>query len=83
MRRIERIKRVRIFRLKKNKISPDMSKSTNKYETWVADSGTSVSIILINIAKRNGIKLRPLNPDELNYSGVTGTELTILGQTNI
>ena len=89
MRRIERIKRVRIFRLKKNKASPDMKgrvlgKSTNKYETWVADSGTSVSIIPINIAnKRNGISWRTLDPDEPNYSGITGNQLSILGQTNI
>ena len=44
-----------------------VGKSTNTYEVWVADSGTSVSIVPINIAERNGI----------------GTQLTILGQTNI
>ena len=37
----------------------------------VADSGTSVSIIPVNIAKRNGIKWRALDPDEPNFSGVT------------
>ena len=75
-------------RLKKNKASPYikrrvLGRSKNKIETWVADSGTSVSIIPVNIATRNGIKWRTLDPDEPNYSGVTGTELTILGQTNI
>ena len=49
-----------------------LGKSANKYETWVADSGTSVSII---IARRNRIKWRLFDPDETNYSGVTGTEL--------
>ena len=33
-----------------------LDKSTNKYEVWVADSDTSISIIPVNIAKRNGIK---------------------------
>lgn len=60
-----------------------LGKSTNKYETWVAYTGTSVSFIPINIAKRNGIKWRPLDQDEPNYRGVLGTQLTILGQTNI
>ena len=59
-----------------------LGRSTNKNETWVADSGTSVSIMPVNIAKRNGIKWRALNQDEPNYSGVTGTKVTILGQTN-
>ena len=60
-----------------------LGKATNKYEVFVADSGTSVSIIPVNIAKRNGIKKGPVNPDEPNHSGVTGTQLTVLGQTNI
>ena len=59
-----------------------LGKATKKYEIFVADCGTSVSIIPMNIAKRNGIKWRPVDPDEPNYSGVTGTQRTILGQTN-
>ena len=47
-----------------------LGRSTNIYETWVADSGTSVSIIPVNIAKRNGIRWRALDPDEPNYSSV-------------
>ena len=58
-------------------------KSNNTYEIWVANSGTSVSIIPINIAKKNSIKWRPNDPDKPNYSSVNGTQLTILGQTNI
>ena len=60
-----------------------LGRSKNKNETWVGNSGTSVSIIPVNIAKRNGIKWITLHRDEPNYSGVTGTDLTILGQTNI
>ena len=60
-----------------------LGKPTNKYKTRVAVSGTSVSIIPLSIAKRNGIKWRPLDPDEPNNSSVTGTKLTILGQINI
>ena len=53
---IERIIRVKIFRLKKDRALPDMrgrvlGKSTNTYETWVADSGIQVSIIPINLPK--------------------------------
>ena len=43
-----------------------IGKSTNKNEAWIADAGTSVSIIPVNIAKRNGIKWRALDPDEPN-----------------
>ena len=60
-----------------------IGKSTNKNEAWIADAGTSVSIIPVNIANRNGRKWRALDPDEPNYSGVTGNELTILEQTYI
>ena len=49
----------------------------------MADLGTSVSIIPVNIAKKNGIKWRPNDQDEPNYSGITGIQLTILGQTNV
>ena len=48
-----------------------LGKATNKYEIFVADSNTSVSIIPINVAKRKGIKWGPVNQDEPNYSGVT------------
>ena len=40
-----------------------------------------VSIIPVNMAERNGIKRRALDPDEPNYSSMRGTELTILGQS--
>ena len=56
-----------------------MLKATHKYETWIAEIGTSVFFIPVNIAKRNGMKLRPIDADEPAYLGVIGTELTILG----
>ena len=85
----EMIRRVRrISRLKKNKSSPNLKgkvlgSNGNKYETFVADTGTPVSIISFNIAKKNGIKWYELDPDEQNYSGITGNQLSILGQTTI
>ena len=60
-----------------------LGRSSNTNKIWVADSGTSVSIILVSISKRNGIKWIALDPDEPNYSSMTTNELTILGQTNI
>ena len=71
-------RRVQISRLKKYKSSPNMrvkvlGKADRKYETFVADSGTPVSI-LVNNAKKNGIKWNELDPGEPNY---------IIGQTTI
>ena len=60
-----------------------MESNENKYETFVADTGTPVSIVPVNIAKKNGIKLYELDADEPNYSGITGNQLSILGQTKI
>ena len=55
----------------------------NKYKTFVADAGSPVSIIPVNIAKKNGIKWWELDADEPNYSGIIGNQLSILGQTTI
>ena len=59
---IEIIRRIRkISRIKKYKSSPNMKGRImgnygNKYETFVADTGSPVSIIPVNVAKKNGIK---------------------------
>ena len=53
----------------------------NKYETFVANTGTPVSIV--PVAKKNGIKWYELDADEPNYSGITRNQLSILGQTTI
>ena len=60
-----------------------LGSNENKYETFVADTGSPVSIVAVNIAKKNGIKWWELDADELNYSGITGNQLSILGQTTI
>ena len=49
----------------------------------VADTGTSVIILPVNIARRNGVTWTAVDPDEPGYVGVTGVELDILGQANI
>ena len=38
---------------------------------------------MVNTAKKNGIEWRELDLDDPNYSDVTGTKHTILGETNI
>ena len=45
--------------------------------------GSRFQYVSFDHTKINGIKWRPLDPDEPNFSGITGTKLTILGQTNI
>ena len=55
----------------------------NKYETFVADTGSPISIVPVNVAKKNGIKWWALDKDEPNYSGITGNQLNILGQGTI
>ena len=46
-------------------------------------TGTIVPICFVNLAKRNGIKWAKMDPDEAKYSGVTGTEMDIIGQETI
>ena len=55
----------------------------NKYETFVADTGSPISIVPVNVAKKNGLKWWALDEDEPNYSGITGSQLNILGQATI
>ena len=50
-----------------------MGKKSNKREMFIADTGTSVIILPVNIAKRNGVVWTPTDPDERH--GVTGDEL--------
>ena len=60
-----------------------LGKSSNKKEVFIADTGTSVIIIPVIIAKRNGIVWTQTDPDEPSYVGVTGIEVDVMGQTNI
>jgi len=56
------IRRIRLFRVNKKKSSLEMFRSMlgkvgNKKEAFIADTGTSIPICPINLAKRNGIKM--------------------------
>ena len=44
---------------------------------------TSIIILPVNIAKRNGVVWTPVDSDEPNYVGVTGVQVDILGQANV
>ena len=59
-----------------------LGKSSNKKEVFIADTGTSVPILPVNIARRNGISWTPVDEDEPQYSGVTGCQVDVIGQAN-
>ena len=85
---INRIRRVHVGRVNRRRNSPVMmgrimGKWGNKKEMFIADTGTSVIILPINIAKRNGVIWEACDPDEPGYVWVTGIELDIIGQANI
>ena len=45
--------------------------------------GTSVIIIPVNIARRNGIVWAQVHDDEPSYAGVTGIKVDVMGQANV
>ena len=82
------IRRLKCARVNKKKSSPEiysriLGKMGNKKEVFIADTGKSIPVCPINLARKNGIQWRELDHDEPEYSGVTGTEFTILGQADI
>ena len=60
-----------------------LGRSSNKKEVFIADTGTSVIILPVNIARRNGISWTQIDDDEPKYSGVTGVEVDVMGQANV
>ena len=52
----------------------------NRKETFIADTGTSTPIVPKAVAKRNGMKWVELDTDEPRCKGVTGDELSSIGQ---
>ena len=60
-----------------------LGKSSNKKEVFIAYTGTSVIILPVNIAKRNGVVWTPVASDEPAYVGVKGVEVDIMGQANV
>ena len=84
---INRIRRISCSRVNK-KSSPMMmgrilGRTSNKKEVFIADTGTSIIILPVNIAKRNGVVWTPVDSDEPSYVGVTGVEVDIQGQANV
>merc|ERR1711954_591002 len=85
---IDKIRRVNCYRVNKKRHSPAMmgqmlGRSSNKKEVFIADTGTSVIILPVNIARRNGISWTKTDADEPKYSGVTGVEVDVMGQANV
>ena len=87
---INRIRRVSCYRVNKKRHSPVMmgrllGKSSNKKkkEVFIADTGTSVIIIPVNIARRNGIVWTQVDADEPSCAGVTGVEVDVMGKANV
>ena len=60
-----------------------LSDSCNKYLNFIADTGTSVTIIPWSLAVREKLKIVPADPDEPEYNGVEGMKLTVFGQTEM
>ena len=50
---------------------------------FMADTGTSLSIIPHSVAERNKLKVVPADKDEPLYTGVTGMRLNVVGQTTM
>ena len=85
---IDRIRRVNCYRVNKKRHSPVMmgrllGRSSNKKEVFIADTGTSVIILPVNIARRNGITWTQTDEDEPQYQGVTGVDVDVMGQANV
>ena len=57
--------------------------SCNKFEKFIADTGTFVAIIPRSVVEKNKLQLGPVDPDEPDYEGVTGMKLTVVGQTEM
>ena len=50
---------------------------------FIADSGTGIPIIPIEIAEEHGLEIRDTDPDEPGCIGATGHDLEIVGQTEM
>ena len=85
---INRIRRISCLRVNKKRSSPMMiggvlGRSSNKKEVFIADTGTSVIILPVNIAKCNGEVWTPVEFDKPPYVRVTGFQVDIMGQANV
>ena len=57
--------------------------STNKYLRFIADTGSPVAIVPRSVAIRNKLKILPPDPDEPCYVGVSGSKLSVVGQSHM
>ena len=56
------------------------SKTSSRRLRFIADSGTGVPILPIEIADEHDIEVRPVDPDEPGCIGASGHDLDIIGQ---
>ena len=82
---IDKIRRVSCYRVNKKRHSPVMmgrllGRSSNKKEVFIANTGTSVIILPVNIARRNGITWTQIDEDEPQYQGVTSVEVDVMSR---
>ena len=59
------------------------SRSTKRRLRFIADSGTGIPIIPIEIADEHDLEVRDVHPDEPGCIGATGHDLEIVGQTEM
>ena len=57
--------------------------STNKYLRFIADTGSPVAIVPKAVAIKNKLSILPPDPDEPSYAGVSGSRLTVVGQSHM
>ena len=53
--------------------------ATNKYLSFIADTGSPIALVPRSVAIRNKLDIYPPDSDENSYAGASGTELTVIG----
>ena len=59
------------------------SKTTSRRLRFIADSGTGIPILPVEIAKEHNITVYNVDPDEPGCYGASGHDLEIIGQCHI
>ena len=57
------------------------SSARNKKEKFIADSGTGIPIVPIEIASKHGLKVEKVDRDEPGCNSASGHDMKIMGQT--
>ena len=85
----QRIREVRkVYRVSGGGRSPNMSgrilgSATNKYLSFIADTGSPIALVPRSVAIRNKLDIYPPDLDENSYAGASGTKLTVIGQCHM